>query len=173
MSENEQNARILHVLCPENCQNTGIIIIFAWKINKIPEFNMIFAWKMPDFFCRIIAGKIFFSRILGGICPSAPSPTPMVLETCFWRFKSNETDSKHPHMITDSHSTGWAKKVSPKCSTHNFAKYYGRFSKFFHCYNLQEICNAVDIKHSTTPQMCRIVTVKEFWKSANIWRSYV
>jgi len=30
-----------------------------------------------------------------------------------------------------------------------------RFSKFFHCYSLQEICNKVVIKYATTPQTRR------------------
>jgi len=33
-------------------------MIFAGKISKIPEFYMIFARKMPEFY--IIARKIFF-----------------------------------------------------------------------------------------------------------------
>ena len=36
--------------------------IYAWKINKMPEFYMIF----PDFFWR-------------GNCPLPPSPTPMIM----------------------------------------------------------------------------------------------
>jgi len=50
MYEKQQNARILHSL---------IFLIFAWKINKIPEFYMIFARKMSEFFITI-ARKIFF-----------------------------------------------------------------------------------------------------------------
>jgi len=38
---------------------------------------MIFARKMPEFYIKI-AGKIF-SRILGGMPPCPPSPTPMRL----------------------------------------------------------------------------------------------
>jgi len=34
--------------CPKNYQNTLIFIIFARKINKISEFYMIFAGKMPE-----------------------------------------------------------------------------------------------------------------------------
>jgi len=40
-------------------------------------------------------------------------------------------------------------KLNPKCSTHNFVKSW-RFAKFFHCYNLQKICNAAVVKYPTT-----------------------
>jgi len=39
-------------------------MIFARKINTIPEFYMIFARKMPDFFYNNCQKNIF-SRILG------------------------------------------------------------------------------------------------------------
>ena len=45
-------------------------MIAARKIYKIPEFYMIFARKMPEFY-RKIAQEIF-SRILGGTCPPCP-----------------------------------------------------------------------------------------------------
>ena len=35
----------------------------------------------------------------------------------------------------------------------------GRFSKFFHCYNLQKICNATFFKYPTTPQTRRYTTL--------------
>jgi len=50
---------------------------FARKINKIPDFYMIYARKinkMPEFY-MIFARKIFFS----GISPHHPSPTPMIV----------------------------------------------------------------------------------------------
>jgi len=53
-----KNAQILHNSCPKNYQNIRIFMIFARKINKIPEFFMIFARKMPEFYI-IIAIKIF------------------------------------------------------------------------------------------------------------------
>ena len=40
-------------------------MICARKINKIPEFYMIFARKMPEFYI-IIARKIFFPQFFGG-----------------------------------------------------------------------------------------------------------
>ena len=57
------------------------IIIFALKINKIPEFYIIFARKMTEFY-TIIARKIFFPEFFGARAPPppvAPSPTPMVI----------------------------------------------------------------------------------------------
>jgi len=45
-------------------------MIFARKINKIPEFYIIFARKIPEFYI-IIARKIF-SPILGGHVPPLP-----------------------------------------------------------------------------------------------------
>ena len=60
--------------------------------------------------------------------------------------------------------TGWAKKVNPKCSTHNFVKYWPILKKFFNCYNLQKICNAAVINCSTTPQMRRYTA---------LWNVYV
>jgi len=52
-------------------------MIAARKIYKIPEFYMIFARKMPEFY-RKIAQEIF-SRILGGTCPPCP---PHLLRLC-------------------------------------------------------------------------------------------
>jgi len=47
------NARILHDhdSCPKNYQNTGIFMIFARKIYKIPEFYIIIAREIffPEF----------------------------------------------------------------------------------------------------------------------------
>jgi len=62
-------------------------MIFARKINKIPEFYMICArkkiTKLPEFY-MIFARKIFFPTFLfflGGVppppVPLPPSPTPM------------------------------------------------------------------------------------------------
>jgi len=47
--EKVTNARILDDSCAKNYQNT-VIFIFARKFNKIPEFYIIFARKMTDFF---------------------------------------------------------------------------------------------------------------------------
>jgi len=59
-------------------------MIFARKINQIPEFYTIFARKMPEFWI-IITQKIFFHEIwVGARVPPAPppppSPTPMDLD---------------------------------------------------------------------------------------------
>ena len=55
-------------------------MIFARKINKIPEFYTTFARKMPEFY--IIIALKYFSRFFfggGGTCPliNPLSPTPM------------------------------------------------------------------------------------------------
>jgi len=47
--ERQKNARILHDSCPKSYQNTRIFMIFARKINKIPEFYMMFARKSQNF----------------------------------------------------------------------------------------------------------------------------
>ena len=53
---------------------------FLWKVNKISEFHMIFARKMPEFYV-IIARKIFFPIFLAGggaDVPPPPSATRML-----------------------------------------------------------------------------------------------
>ena len=52
-------------------------MIFARKINKIPEFYTIFSRKMPECYI-IIARKIFFPIFFfgGGACPPC-TPTPV------------------------------------------------------------------------------------------------
>jgi len=59
-------------------------MIFARKINKIPQFYTIFARQMPEFFI-IIARKIFFPKFGGYVPPASPSPTPMIPTGCGWR----------------------------------------------------------------------------------------
>jgi len=53
-----------YMILPDKLSKYLIFMIFAGKILKIPEFYVIFAWKMPNFFI-IIAWKMF-SLILGG-----------------------------------------------------------------------------------------------------------
>jgi len=58
-------------------------MIFVGKINKSPEFYMIFARKMPEYYI-IIARKVLFPGFFffgggGHVPPCPPSPTPM-----FW-----------------------------------------------------------------------------------------
>ena len=62
-------------------------------------------------------------------------------------------------------SAGWTaiiqggpKKVSLR-SLHITSSNTGRFSKFFHCHILQEICNKLIIKYSTSSQTCRYTTL--------------
>jgi len=55
------------------------------------------------------------------------------------------------------------KKWTPN-ALHITSSNIGRFKKFFHCYNLQKIWNAVVINYSTTPQKRRYTT---------LWNVYV
>jgi len=66
-------------------------MIFAQKINKIPEFYTLFVWKMPKFY-MIITRKIFSPKFFGGTYPLLPAP-PSIFYTyaIFWKryiFKS-------------------------------------------------------------------------------------
>jgi len=63
---------------PENYQKYPNFMIFTPKVNKIPEFYVIFARKMPEFYI-IIARKIFFPNFRGGARapPASPSSTPL------------------------------------------------------------------------------------------------
>jgi len=54
-------------------------MIFARKINKIPERYMIFARKMPEFF-KIIARKIFFPA------RAPPAPVSYAYDTIRYNF---------------------------------------------------------------------------------------
>jgi len=51
-------------------------MILTRKINKILQFYMIFARKMPEFYI-IIARKICFANFEGHVPSLPPSPTPM------------------------------------------------------------------------------------------------
>jgi len=81
--KNQQNARILLDSCPKNYQNTLLFMTFARKIYKIPEFYLIFARKMSEFYI-IIGRKIFFPNFRGARAPAPPpalpSPAPMTLK---------------------------------------------------------------------------------------------
>jgi len=56
---------------------------------------------------------------------------------------------------------------SPKIGTIKLASFLyaltssniNRFSKFFHCQNLEKICNNIITKDSTTPQVCCYITL--------------
>ena len=67
-------------------------------------------------------------------------------------------------------TTGWAKKVSLR-SLHITSSNTSRFSKFFHCHILQEICNKVIINYSTSPQTCCYTTLWNIYvrKLVNQW----
>jgi len=63
---------------PEKFSSYPNFMIFARKVNKIPEFCTIFAWKMPEFYI-IIARQILFSFLgRGGV----PSPALRLLRLC-------------------------------------------------------------------------------------------
>ena len=61
-------------------------------------------------------------------------------------------------LVYDTNYRVGQKKVSLR-SLHITSSNTDRFSKFFHCHILQEICNKVIIKHSTSPQTCRYTTL--------------
>jgi len=66
---------------PEKLQKKTIFMIFARKVNKIFEFHMIFARKMPEFYV-VIARRIYFSGIFfgGGTCRCHPAPISYAYE---------------------------------------------------------------------------------------------
>ena len=61
-------------------------MIFARKINKIPEFYTIFVRKIPEFYI-MIAPKIFFPNFRGegGTCPPCPHVSYIGLRLCIAR----------------------------------------------------------------------------------------
>ena len=67
--------------------------------------------------------------------------------------------------------TPWVKKTRHQTLVHIFAKIIDRFSKFFHRYTWQEICNKAIITDPNTPQKLRYTTLWNI-KLFNIWRSY-
>jgi len=81
----------------EKLQNTRIFMKFARKVNKIFEFHMIFARKMPEFYV-IIARKIFSRFFFGGgglvlIFAVTPATTP-VLKVASQRFRLVNVSSR-------------------------------------------------------------------------------
>ena len=79
--KNYQNARILHDSGPKNHPKYPNFMIFARKINKIPEFYTIFARKMPEFYIKI-ARKIFFPDFFCGVGGGARAPLTLVSYAC-------------------------------------------------------------------------------------------
>jgi len=55
--------------------------------------------------------------------------------------------------------TGWPKKLAPFFLYALTLPNINRFSKLFHCRNLEKICNNTVVKDPTTPQMCRYTTL--------------
>jgi len=73
-------------LSEKKYQNTVIFMIFARKINKIPEFYMIFfARKLPEFYI-IIARKIFSWILGGGEGHVPPAPRLLRLSAPIWHY---------------------------------------------------------------------------------------
>jgi len=74
-----KNGRILHDSCPKNHQSTRIFMIFARKINKIPEFYTIFARKNVRILHNNWPKNIFWAGQRGTTRATLPpSPTSMV-----------------------------------------------------------------------------------------------
>ena len=46
--------QFLRDICQKTCENARIFMMFAQKFNKISEFYMIFARKMPEFYMIIV-----------------------------------------------------------------------------------------------------------------------
>ena len=69
--------------------------------------------------------------------------------------------------------TGWAKKMNPKCSTHNFVKYWPILKKFFNRYNPQKIWMATVMKYPTTPQTRRYTTLWMFMSENSLLISWI
>jgi len=71
---------------------------------------------------------------------------------------SSSSDEWLWHSLTHTWYTGCAKKVSPS-TLHITSSNTGRFSEFFHCHILLEICNKAIIKYPTSAQTCHYSTV--------------
>ena len=73
-------------------------MIFARKINKIPEFYMRFAGKMLEFY-TIMAQKYFSPFFFGGGRAPTPPPVSYAYASQFFEEKvSCYTDVKHANM---------------------------------------------------------------------------
>ena len=85
------------ILAEKNYQNARILIIFARKINKIPEFYfyIIFARKMPGFDIIIIARKIF-SQIFFFLGGGSALPSPRLLR--LWYCMQQSIKTSHAEM---------------------------------------------------------------------------
>jgi len=79
--------QFLRDICQKTCENARIFMMFAQKFNKISEFYMIFARKMPEFY-MIIVWKIFFPN----------SPLPRLLHLCWAINKPNSNEFWKQHI---------------------------------------------------------------------------
>ena len=66
--------------------------------------------------------------------------------------------SRTQHTVWGTTIQGGPKKWTPN-ALYITSSNIGRFYKFFHCYNLQKICNATFIKYPTTPQTHHYTTL--------------
>ena len=102
------------------------------------------------------AGKGFLGR--GQRAPSPPARD--VGERCKLPngvLGGTPENLKFGELETSKYRVG-QKKVSLRC-LHITSSNNGRFSKFFHCHILQEICNIAIIKYRTSPQTCCYTTL--------------
>ena len=97
-------------------------MIFARKINKIPQFYVIFARKIPEF-CPKIARKFFFPGLFflfwgGGTCP----PAPRLLR--LWLRSSQLFDCTHFLAVSLTLTfIDWAKKTVQEENTGVFDRF--------------------------------------------------
>jgi len=70
---------------------------------------------------------------------------PMLRPCCIYKYDANR--------CVHTSYAGWARKVTPN-NLYIYSSNTGRFSQFFHCYNLNIICNAAVIK----PHLKRVAT---------------
>ena len=147
-------------------------MIFARKINKIPEFYMIFARKVPKFY-TVIAQKILFRNFLGARAPQSPSPlpshTPMELrltnaeqhtgDYIHWEEANGLSHrSAYRPRVNHHHLHRVPKNQAPKHLAVTLSN-LNRFFKFFHCQTQQEICYAALCRHCIIPNVCRYTTL--------------
>jgi len=80
-----------------------------------------------------------------------------------WRGRWTWVHFRRLWSVTQGRIQGGPKKVSHR-SLHITSSNTVRFSKFFHCHILLEICNTAVIKYPTSPQTCCCTT---------LWNTYV
>jgi len=78
---------------PEKLSEYPNFYDIARKINKMPEYYIIFARKIPEFFIIIVRKKRYFFLNFGAHVPLPPSPTFMFerRQRGWWRHKIRQT----------------------------------------------------------------------------------